>query len=149
MADAVGKVDGQHEDRGSTDRSAAHEVGTMPAKVQLPAVTTRMEKPCLSPGLGVHASQVRPFMTVACEAGERKVLRLGLASMLFRDNVIHLEIQDIAGLRHVAVFTTIACSPPDQPFESFPHDGNYERSRCRSTWRARDCNVESNAPTRS
>jgi hypothetical protein len=114
MSNTMGQIDAEHGDGCPADGSAPREHRSVPAKVPVPFVAARIEKPSPPLILGVNTCQIRAFMVVVSEAGQRQVTGYRRATVLCRYDVINLEGKFVVALRHLTVFATAAGAPPNQ-----------------------------------
>lgn len=113
MLNTLWKVDSQHVDRGTTDRSLALKLGTVPLKVIFPSVRPRAEEWRELFCLRVVACGVRSLETVAIEARKSKVIRDCRAVVVLRPDVIDAERQWIEVLLYAAILTRFIRTRPD------------------------------------
>jgi len=76
-------------------------------------MASRIEKRHDFSRLGIDASDVRPFVAVAREAAQTKIVGLRQTFMILCDDVVDFEGNSIAALGDLTVFATVASSPPD------------------------------------
>ena len=76
---------------GATDRGPAVQMNSAPLKMFLPAVLPGVEQLRDEAGVGIKARQVRPFVEVAVNAGERQVVGIIRASVKSREDVFNVE----------------------------------------------------------
>lgn len=93
--DDIRVVDRQDLDRRPTDGRQPDEHRPLPGEVFAPAVSSRVVEPGQLAGHRVAAGDVRAFVKVAMDAGQREVRGLVTALVLVRDDVIDL----VAGIR--------------------------------------------------
>jgi len=80
-----------------------------------------MEQPHHLTRCRIHSRDIRTFVSVAVETGQREVIRHGLSSMLTRHDVIQLEWRPVQSLGHPAVFATPRGTLPDLVRQSLVH----------------------------
>jgi len=73
-------------------------------------------------GRGMPSRDVRSFMAIAVETGEREVVGVGCAAMLAGDDVVDVERQRVSRGRQLAVFATARSSLPHKPHEIGIHN---------------------------
>ena len=99
------KIDEKHRDSCPTNRCAADQDGTIPAKVTLPLVTAGIEETCQPPAvLRIEAGDVGTLEGIAVKAAQREVRWVGFATVLAGDDVVDLEGEEGVLLRQLTVF---------------------------------------------
>ena len=73
MPNAMRQIAAEHGDGRAADGGAADQDRPVPAEVTGPPVAARIEQPRALASLGIDACEVRAFMVVVGEAGEREV----------------------------------------------------------------------------
>ena len=86
-ANSVGQVDGQHANRRSACRRAAHKSSAVPAKVLLPGIVSRVKQSHDLTSARVDSRQVRPLVQIAEVACQSQVVRRAEPTVLFGNNV--------------------------------------------------------------
>ena len=74
----------------------------------VPVIDPRIEERRHSTGYWVDARQIGTFLQVAVPTCERQILKPGLASVLFGNNVLDMERATERQLRQVTIFATVA-----------------------------------------
>ena len=90
---------------------------SIPLKVLGPYVASGMEQTDNLLSIGIDTCYIRSFETIAVDARQREILKLGLAPMLPGDDVIYLERRRVKRRWQLTVLTTIRCTLPDSSNE--------------------------------
>ena len=138
MIDSSGEVDGQDINGDLANRRLAGQDWSLPFKVCFPIILTRMKQRNQCAREFVPANQIWAFPTIACEAGDAKIVGRRFTVVLCRDDVVHFEGKWIKSLWHPTVFTATVGAIPNLFAEFAIHDAELFPS-CRSVNRAFDC----------
>ena len=114
-----------------------------------PAVFARVKKAGQSFRLRVNAGNVRTFVQVAVVASERQIAQHGWTAMLPRNDVVDMQRERIAGLRHPAILARAMRSLPSLPLKGCIHVRTQASAAFLSESRAFDCISDRKFPTRA
>jgi hypothetical protein len=120
--DEICFVDREHLNRGEADVGLGGQNGAVPFEMFAPTIISRVKKTDDIAGRRVPPGNVRPFMPVAVETCERKVVCISEAAVLSGNDVINVKWQWVSRGGQVAVFATAPCPPPDLPRKFGIHD---------------------------
>ena len=115
-------VDGEHANRGTTDRGPTKQSRTVPVEVPRPRMTPGMKQSRVLARQRVDAGEIRAFVAIAPETGQSQIAGERPAFVSGGDDVVDLERQLIEPLSDPTVFAGIVRPPPDQSFERSFHD---------------------------
>ena len=124
--DAVRIVHSQQLNRDPTNRRSADKVRSIPTKMAIPFVPSGIEEAhefgarCRA----VNSRQVGTLMTIAMQAGKRKVTERCRPTMLPGDDVLDLVRTGMARVRQPTVFAAMAGAFPYRSDEHFIHDAS-------------------------
>jgi hypothetical protein len=111
------EVNGKHVNGDVTCRCEAHEQSAVPLEMIFPPVSSRVEQSNDVTAIAIYSDNVRPFVVVAGEAGEREVIGLVRSVMLTRDDVIDLKCEQVERLRHTEVLAGPFGASPNPIYE--------------------------------
>lgn len=97
-------VDAQDMDGGPALRRFTFKLSTCPSEVSAPFIHARIEETHDHASAVIDACQVRAFVGIAAEAGPAKILKRSGATVLFRDQVIHLKSEFGQVFREMTIF---------------------------------------------
>lgn len=81
----------QHANSGAADRGFAHDIHAPPFKVIVPFVFSRMEQLRDFFGLRINTGQVRPFVQIAIDTREGKIIQIIGAAVDSGNDVFDME----------------------------------------------------------
>jgi hypothetical protein len=134
-------------DRGAADGGATHQKRTVPSKVVIPSVATRVEEPSALASQWIDPGQVRTLVVIISEASQCQVSECCLTAVLFRNDVIDFEGNDIELLRHSAVLAPKACAASYCLRRRELHERPVRRAGLRRVCRALDLRTEQSPDT--
>jgi hypothetical protein len=111
--DAVVVVDVEQGDGDAANRSKADQVGTLPAEMLRPFVTTGVEQGCDLARLRVDAGQIRPLERITIVTAQAKIAGDGRPDVLPSHDVVNLEGGVVGRLGYPTVFAATVCTLPD------------------------------------
>lgn len=91
LGDSMGKVYGQHSDRGTPDCGSSNQYRTLPPEVPRPFLPPRIEEPGSLTCLRIDASQIGPFVIVVGQTCKSQIRVERETAVLFRDDMVELE----------------------------------------------------------
>ena len=138
-------VDGEHLDCDSADRRPAPQFDATPLEMILPNISARVEQAGQRARRRVDAADIGSLVAIAVHTGQGQVVSVSFASMLTRNDVVHLQRQRIAGRGQVAVFTAVAGARPDVANQIRAHE--WVSGFSPRTTRALDCMMASTLAT--
>ena len=101
--DPIGQVNGEDVYCCPTDWCASDKYGSLPLEVVFPLVLPRMKQADNFFRVRIYSGNVRSFVVVARKTREREVSEIVRPVMFTSNNVVNLEGQEVATLRHPAV----------------------------------------------
>ena len=114
MVESVLGIDRQHVDGDPPDVGQTDQASAVPFEVIGPNIISGIEEAHSHSPRSIEAGDIRPLVVVAVQACEREVVQFVGTSVLFRDDVVHLEGQGIVPLRHSAILADSTGSSPDR-----------------------------------
>ena len=137
-------IDCQHLNHRPTFRSQPEKPAILPSQMIRPSIPPGMEQRNDALGLGINSGDVRSFVSVAGETGEREIVERRSTTVLYGYDMIHFKGGVFERLRHLAVFAARGGSFPDLASQQWPHQGV-----SRSETRAFDFSIPSKLLIRS
>ena len=99
----------QNINRDLTDLSASAEVSSIPLKIFIPNILSRVEEAYDITSVPVKSGQIWPFVRIASQATPRKILGSCQSMVLLSDDVVDLERRWVVRFWHVTVLTRFLC----------------------------------------
>ena len=121
------------------------DAGSSPLKMVAPNLAPRVKEWGYLSRQGIESGNIGTFVLVAVQTGKRKIAGYGSSAVALRQDMVDLEWNPVAFLRHQAVFAASACAPPDFCFQ-WRHEDEAGDVRS-SDLRALDCISASVWPT--
>ena len=144
----IGVIDAKDINGGKSASGAAKQRSTMPFKMFLPDIMTRMKQRRNLPFNRINTRHVRPLSGIAAQAGKREILHLGIAPMLLGDNVVHLKRQDGPFRAQMAVLAALLCAGTHSRGDGWRHPAHAAGLSSRRYRRAFDCIKSTRVPRR-
>src|SRR5579871_2829631 len=140
-------VDRQYFHGGPSNRGQSAQCRSRPLKVLFPRIQARMVEPNHVTRVRVGACDIRTFVAVTVQAREGEVFKDGGASVLPRDDVVHVGGQRIDAGRKATILASAAGAPPNGLAQIRVQPGWLFSGLVLSTKRALDCMTASRFPT--